>query len=115
MSEPLDAVFPVTEKAMRPANNIRQCFYCHQPIGESHKPNCTLVQKKAKVRMIIDYEIEVPAFWTEKYINFHRNLGSWCADNALYELEKISEEEGCLCSRSVFEYMGGDTAPYLDE
>lgn len=107
--------FIVTEKAMRPASDKRQCFYCQQAIGEPHKPECVLIHKMVKVRMTIEYGIEVPADWDKDQIEFHRNDGSWCSDNALDELKEVSELGGCLCHVSEFEYLGGDGEPYLDE
>jgi len=107
--------FYVTEKAMRPASDKRRCFYCLAPIGDEHKQDCVLVKKKVTVQMKISYEITVPASWEKHQIEFQRNDGSWCADNAISELEEIAEKEGCLCNRAEFEYIGGDSKPFLDE
>lgn len=111
-------VFTVTEEAMRPASDKRQCFYCQQAIGEVHKPNCVLISRKVKVRMTVEYEVEVPAHWDKSNIEFHRNEGSWCTNNAIDELTSIfegEEENGCMCSCTEFEYLGGDTNAYLTE
>jgi len=108
--------FIVTEKAERPAGPKGQCFYCGRAVGAAHdESGCVLVQKKVKVRMTVEYEIEVPAHWAQMDVEFHRNEGSWCADNALRELERLSEEQGCLCPIVQYEYLGGDTAPHLRE
>lgn len=108
--------FIVTEKAQRPADpNSGKCFYCRQPIGAPHKADCVLINKKVKVRMIVEYEVEVPADWDKQQIEFHRNDGSWCSDNALYELGKLSEQNGCLCSVMEFECLNDQGEPYLDE
>lgn len=92
--------FKVTEAAMRPASTARACFYCHRPIGDFHAADCVLVRKTARVRMVVEYEVEVPADWDAEMIEFHRNEGSWCAGNARAELAQI--DDGCLCGRAHF-------------
>jgi hypothetical protein len=100
---------------MRPASQDKNCFYCHMPIGSLHKADCVLVSKKVKVRMTVDFDIEVPAFWDKHSIEFQRNESSWCKDNALTELAKFSKEKGCLCPYADFKYLGFDSKPYLKE
>lgn len=107
--------FKVTKKAMRPASPERQCFYCQQPIWSDHKDDCVLINKKVKVRMIVEYEVEVPASWGKEDIEFHRNEGTWCTDNALIELDELDNEKGCLCGITKFEYIGEESDPFLDE
>ena len=109
--------FTVTEKAQRPANMNGRCFYCGQMIGADHREDCVLIHKKVKVRMIVEYEIKVPAHWDKELIEYHRNEGSWCASNAIDELEAAfgDESKRCMCDAAKFEYVGGDTAPFRDE
>lgn len=107
--------FKVTREAMRPASEKEQCFYCGQKIGENHKDDCVLINKKVMVRMIVEYEIEVPNHWNEENVLFHRNEGSWCSDNAINELEELSQGGQCLCGKTKFEYIGGESEPFLDE
>ena len=109
--------FAVTEKAMRPASDKRQCFYCRQLIGGNHKHDCILINKKVKVRLTVEYEVEVPNYWGKENIEFHRNDGVWCSDNAISELDKFfaGDDAPCMCSASEFEYLGGDTVPFLNE
>lgn len=101
----------VTTKAMRPASKGVCCFYCGQGVGEDHKPECVMIQKKVKVRMVVEYFASVPAHWDKHMIEFHRNESSWCASNALDELNKLD----CICQNTNFEYLGEDSEPYLDE
>lgn len=119
MTTELDALvsFTVTGKAMRLASSNCECFYCRQPIGAKHKPSCVLVKKRVKVRMAVEYEIEVPASWGKDQIEFQRNEGSWCSNNALDELDRaFGKDDGpCMCGATTFEYIGGDSAPYVDE
>lgn len=110
--------FVVTEKAMRPASPLRQCFYCNQAVGAVHKNDCVLINRKVRVRMTVEYDIEVPAFWDADRIEFHRNEGSWCADNALPELEAFftGGDHPCMCDATRFEYLGeAPGEPYLNE
>lgn len=105
----------VTEAAMRPASDKRACFYCHQPIGEQHAADCGLVQKRVKVRMTVYYNVEVPAHWDADMIEFHRNDSSWCASNALEELEALGDKLGCICSNTTFKYIATVSEPFLSE
>lgn len=105
----------VTERAKRPASDKDECFYCNQPIGSPHKFDCVLIHKKARVRMTVDYEVEVPNHWGRHDIEFHRNEGTWCADNALRELGDVARQVGCLCAVTTFEYLEDASDPYLDE
>lgn len=89
----------VNDDGIRPAGKPGQCFYCQQKIGHPHKQDCVTVQKKVRVRYSFDIEIVVPHFWTKSIIEFHRNESSWCADNAIRDLEKFMNHPGtcCLC------------------
>lgn len=107
--------FVVTERAQRPARMDGCCFYCHQPIGALHGAECVLVVKKVPVRLIIEYDIEVPAHWTANDIEIARNLGSWCSNNLISELEELKEEHTCLCGVTEYEVLDADTSPYLSE
>lgn len=111
-------MFIVTEKAQRPGDmdgKSGKCFYCREEIGKPHKQTCVLLKKKVKVKATIEYEVDVPASWDVDQIEFHRNEGSWCADNMLDELEKLAKDEGCLCACAVFECDSSDGEAYLSE
>jgi hypothetical protein len=105
----------VTRKAMRPASDREECFYCLQPIGAAHKPDCVLIEKKVLVRMTVEYEISVPSCWSKEDIEFHRNEGTWCAGNIIEELQELAGESECLCNCTRFTYLGGDSKPFLAE
>lgn len=107
--------FKVTGLATRRASKNLECFYCKQPIDGLHKPDCLLIRKRVKIRMVVEYEIEAPNCWGKYDIEFQRNEGSWCADNAIYELQKLSEDSGCICGHVEFEYIGDESSPYLNE
>lgn len=109
-------MFTVTEKAVRPNGPKDRCFYCRSKIGETHGPECVMVSKTVKVRMTIEYYITVPSFWDKEVVERHRNESSWCASNALDELEKLWEENGkCICDFTKFKYIGEESHPFLDE
>lgn len=109
------ADFIVTPDAQRPASMNGKCFYCGQPIGEKHKSNCVLVKKKVRVRMTVEYEIDVPASWDKEKIEFHRNNGSWCSSNAIDELQSIADSGDCLCGRMEYEYLEDTSESCLGE
>ena len=86
------------DNGIRPAGKPDECFYCNQKVGTPHKEDCVCVYKKVKIKYTYEIEIEVPFDWDKEQIEFHRNEGSWCADNSIRELEEIAEQENsCLC------------------
>jgi hypothetical protein len=105
--------FLVTKKAMRPVSEEKRCFYCHQPIGEYHLDDCVLIEQKATVKMIVEYEVNVPFSWDKEDVEFNRNEGTWCSDNAIEELKKLSKKEGCLCSVAKFKCLKLSKEPFL--
>ena len=107
--------FIVTKKAMRPASEKRECFYCGAFIGEPHGDKCVLIQKKVKIRAIVEYEINVPCHWGKNDVEFSRNESSWCAGNFVSELSEIQEEKFCLCGNTEFKFISSDNVPFLRE
>lgn len=105
----------VTRSAMRPASYKEACFRCGQPVGSEHKPDCVMIRKKVLVRMTVEYEVSIPNHWTKEDFEFHRNEGTWCAGNVIEELHEFAGESECLCNCTHFEYLGGDSEPFLDE
>jgi hypothetical protein len=97
----------VTRKnGTRPAGKQGECFYCHEKIGNEHKPDCVLRKKTVVIRLEVEYVVAVPESWDSENINFHRNMGSWCAGNVVGELEHLNENmNGCLCNIAKFEYI----------
>lgn len=87
------------DDGIRPAGETGRCFYCDSRIGSEHGRECVCVTKVVRLRYSFLLEVPVPHFWDEEKIVFHRNDNCWCADNALEELEKSTDESGCLCSR----------------
>ena len=104
----------VTSEAMHPGSSKKQCLYCQRIIGAYHKSDCVLIRKRVKVRATVEYEIVVPFFWDKSNIEFHRNDGSWCANNMIDELEELGKGD-CLCGLVHFEYLEDASDSYLDE
>lgn len=85
------------DDGIRPAGEPDECLYCKQKVGTPHNSDCVILERKVKVRYSFEIEIEVPHSWTEDDIEWHRNMGSWCADNAINELTEASKGH-CLCN-----------------
>lgn len=107
--------FIVTVEATRPAGLPDRCFYCKRLLGTTHDDDCGLIKRKVRVRMTVEYDVAVPADWGREQVEFHRNDGTWCADNALDELAAEAERNGCLCPNTRFEYLRDIGEPYLEE
>lgn len=99
---------------MRPASSQRRCFYCREPVGGRHKETCVLVKKRVRinVQVALSYEITVPANWTADDVEYHRNEGSWCADNALSEFAELG---GCLCGSMTTRFLRDVGGVFLEE
>ena len=108
--------FIVTEKETKGVEGLDKCFYCRQPIGECHSETCAYLNKQVKVRMTVDYHIEIPAHWNEKDVEFYRNSNAWCWENSIDELLDIAHRQDgpCLCQLIKYQYLGEESVPYLD-
>lgn len=89
------------DDGIRPAGRPDECFYCRRRVGEEHKRDCVMVTKLveyAVVATVGDQRFEarwvkdVPYGWDADMCNFHKNEGSWCADNFLDERDKGTVE-----------------------
>ena len=86
------------DDGIRPAGAPDKCFYCGEKVWEDHKPDCVILLRRVRVAYVFALEIEVPHDWAEEDILYNRNDGTWCADNAIKELEELQKKRGCLCS-----------------
>lgn len=107
--------FEVTSKAKSPSDSHDRCFYCRKSIGDYHDDDCVFIIKKVKIRMTVEYHVEVPAHWHKESVEFHRNDSSWCANNAISELEELTKGDNCICAATSFEYLQDSSEPYLKE
>lgn len=104
----------VNDDGIRPAGKPDECFYCNRKVGKPHGLDCTVVTKLVKVRYTIEAIIEVPWFWHEGSVEFHRNESSWCMSNVVNDLkadverrEKDPSGPGgqCLCRSGKAEFV----------
>lgn len=114
--------FIVTREAMRPASTAKECFYCHQAVGEIHEADCVMVRRLVRLRATIEYVKEVPADWDASRIEFRYNESTWCADNIVHDIKEWIEareaaEYGCLCQHVDVEYVDefAGSGEYLNE
>lgn len=110
-----DDRFPIVlsnDYGIRPAGRKDECFYCHQKVGTKHKAECVMVLKKIKAKYIFEIELEVPYFWNADMFEFHHNESSWCASNAVSEIQRLYPADGESCPCGVFkaEYVS-DVVP----
>jgi hypothetical protein len=96
----------VGEYSVRPAGKPNECFYCGVKVGEQHKEGCTIRSRTVNLDVTIHMVMDVPEDWSEEQINFHYNMGSWCASNLLSYLEIREENERCLCNITDVKYAG---------
>jgi len=87
----------VDDPGIRPASGPDLCHYCRARVGAEHMKDCVCVSKRVKVRYSFEIEISVPHSWGKEEVEFQRNEGTWCADNALAELESQTGSGKCLC------------------
>lgn len=95
------------EMGPRPAGLPTECFYCHVPLGAEHTPKCVIRSRTVVIRQTIEYTIVVPEHWTRANIVFQYNESSWCASNALVDLDLLFNTEGnpCMCNASEIAYV----------
>lgn len=90
------------ENGPRPAGLSDECFYCNEKLGRQHRKDCVL----RKRTVIMEYRFQVvllmPEHWTIPSIEFNRNDGSWCASNALDELEEQGRDCWCNHFKAIF-------------
>lgn len=53
---------------IRSAGNPDECFYCNQKIGQPHSPDCVVVTKTVRFRVMLDVDITVPHIWSPEEI-----------------------------------------------
>jgi len=94
------------DAGIRLAGKLDECFYCGRKVGQPHKLACVILQKKIKVKYTFELDIEVPYDSQKDMIEFHRNEGIWCANNAIQELQEykkqLDKEGKCLCQGHKF-------------
>lgn len=94
----------VKEDDVRPARLDGTCFYCRQVVGEPHTDRCIIPHKAVRVRVNVEYELDMPANWDDKMILFYLNDGTRCKDHIIEEIQNLvsgdyedESRSGCLC------------------
>ena len=97
----------IDDDGIRPAGNPDKCFYCQQKVGTPHKQECVAVHKKIKAKYTFEIEVEIPFHWSPQDFEFHRNESSWCANNAVRDINELikNEDAPCLCDKFEAEWI----------
>lgn len=107
----------VNDDGIRPAGGPGECYYCGEMVGQPHGRECVVVKKRVKVRYSFTIEVDIPHFWDKDDFEFHRNEGSWCANNAIAEIQAMIPTETiesplgnvemgpCLCPRFEAKFL----------
>jgi hypothetical protein len=97
---------------VRPARPDGTCFYCRQPLGSEHKPDCVIASRTVVLKAQMEVVVSVPRDWTAEQIEFHRNDSSWCGDNLLREMGAwaASDKDHCACATLKMSFVREATA-----
>lgn len=111
------------DDGIRPAGPPGACLYCRATIGSPHGPECVCVSKLVRFAVEMDgvqvgtWDEYVPHAWDTDMMEFARNEGSWCADNALDGIDWADKTaadaahalsdggEDCCCSLLGFRFV----------
>lgn len=95
------------DPGIRLANEPDQCFYCGAKVGQKHRRDCVVVQKRVRVQYTFTLEVDIPHDWDAEMFEFHRNDSTWCADNALDDIEEFKTKVGasCLCAMMQAKFL----------
>ena len=86
----------------RPAGPPDKCFYCGMDIGEEHAVECVCRTRSVVMRHEFEVTVDVPDSWSAEDIEFHYNQSSWCAGDAIAEIERHGD---CLCGIFTSKYL----------
>jgi len=108
----------VTVDAVRPAGKQDHCFYCGQVIGDRHKEDCVLWERKVVVTVTFELLRDVPMYWDQSMIEFQMNDGTYCMDNVLDQLFREANIVGegiCYsCPRAKGKYLRDASAEDIE-
>ena len=106
--------WPVEEFGIRPAGKPTECFYCNEPKGGTHKPDCVIRERTVVVEVTIQMVVSKPENWSPDEIEFHFNESSSCLSNPVEQLvdlnERMIEAGDCLCGMIDVKYLREATA-----
>ena len=100
----------------RPCGPAGHCTYCHEPIGQKHKPDCVCRQKTVVVEWTFRVTVTAPEHATPEDVEAYYNDSSYCASNAVDQLMELSESRhnGCVCNEFEAKFIR-DATPHDEE
>ena len=101
--------WPVEDYGIRPAGKPTECFYCHEPKGGVHKPDCVIRQRKVVVRLEMELVVTKPESFAPDLIEFGFNESSSCQSNIIDRLRELDERLDtageCPCELIEVKYL----------
>lgn len=92
----------VTEDHSRGRQRGDRCFYCPAPIGQKHHDECVVPDKRVRLRVELEFDVLMPATFTNDDITFNPLGSSSCFDNILLKHVVHDPDElpftSCSCS-----------------
>lgn len=85
------------------------CVYCGEPIGTEHKKGFVCRKRTVVITATFTLIDTVPEDWDPEMVEFHLNGSSYCADNILDTLNKLTEAH-CTCGQFEGRYVREATA-----
>lgn len=104
------ANWPVGAYGIRPAGKPTECFYCHEPKGGTHKPDCVIRQRTVVVEVRLELVLSEPEGWSQEDIESHFNASSSCQSNIAGYIEQLRDRIGCLCGLADVSFLREATA-----
>jgi hypothetical protein len=120
------------DNGIRPAGEKDECFYCHSKVGQKHGAECVCVKQRVWYRVLSEgrevgtYNTYDPYHWDFTNCEFHKNDSTWCADNAVEDIEwsdgeirkeayrRDAADDVCCCDLLSFEFGGVvDAGPFV--
>ena len=106
------------ENGPRPAGGPDHCFYCGEPLGAEHKPDCVCRKKVVMVEVTITFPRVIPQGWDIEKNEFHMNESSSCQDNLIdFDLDRFRAASGegfCLCGLIKARHLRDATSDDID-
>ncbi len=86
-----------------------KCLYCKAAIEGPHNEECVVLHRPIKMRITIDLIVPQVRSWTPDQIENRINLGTYCIDNLMTDIERTIKVRGCLCGVAEVNVMGDVT------
>lgn len=102
--------WPVEDEGIRPAGESDRCFYCHEPKGGIHKPDCVVRQRTVVIKVSIDLVVTTTEDWGKELIEFKYNDGIYCMSNIVDNIVALrdrqrEQDNGCLCDLAEVKFI----------